>query len=301
MPDKPSAEFPIDAPLVRSLLTQAAPSLPDAAHQPLRHAADGWDCAVWRLGDDLAVRLPRRGLAAPLIRHEQRWLPSIAERMEATGVRVPTPLFCGEPDAGYPWPWSIVPWIDGESGLEVPRSERSGWAQPLAAALRALHTPAPRDRPVNPFRGGALAERDPAVRERLDGLRARGRSGLDGVAALWAEGLAAAPWSGPAVWIHGDLHPGNLVADGSRLAGIIDFGDVTAGDPAYDLAVAWLAFDAVGRSRFVAATDSRYDAATWIRARAWGVAVALMLLQHSDDNPAYAALGEEAAGELSSR
>ena len=110
--------------------------------------------------------------------------------------------------------------------------------------------------------------------------------------------LAAPPWTGPPVWIHGDLHPGNLVARGSDLVAIIDFGDVTAGDPAYDLAVAWLAFDAAGRERFVAALRDRYDAATWTRAHGWAAAVTLMLLDHSDDNPEYAALGAEALGEL---
>jgi aminoglycoside phosphotransferase (APT) family kinase protein len=100
------------------------------------------------------------------------------------------------------------------------------------------------------------------------------------------------------LWIHGDLHPANVVAIGPRLVGIIDFGDVTAGDPAYDLAVAWLAFDDEGRARFIAATDGRYDDPTWMRARAWAVAVAIMLLAHSDDEPAYAELGRAAFREI---
>ena len=104
------------------------------------------------------------------------------------------------------------------------------------------------------------------------------------------------------MWIHGDLHPGNLIAQGPRLTGIIDFGDVTAGDPAYDLALAWLAFDRVGRDRFITAsttaTTHGREPATWVRARAWAMAVALMLLMHSDDNPPYAALGREAFVEV---
>jgi len=100
------------------------------------------------------------------------------------------------------------------------------------------------------------------------------------------------------VWIHGDMHPGNLVTHESALTGIIDFGDVTAGDPAYDLAIAWLAFDGPGRAQFIAASASRDDADIWIRARAWVAAVVLMLLGHSDDNPDYFALGQDAAAQV---
>ena len=115
---------------------------------------------------------------------------------------------------------------------------------------------------------------------------------------VWLRGVAERPWDAPPVWVHGDLHPGNLVADGARLVAIIDFGDVTAGDPAYDLAVAWLAFDAAGRSAFLEATGDRHDRATWIRAHAWAASIAVVLLAHSDDNPDYARLGADAADEV---
>lgn len=300
MPDKPAAEVDIDEALVRRLLvSQATGAIPDASTMPLRLAAEGWDSAVWRLGDDLAVRLPRRALGAPLARHEQRALPAIAARVEPTGVRVPLPVFAGASGAGFPWTWSVVPWFDGDSGLAVPRSQRAGWAEPLARALRALHAPAPADHPVNPVRGGPLATRGAAVAERLEGLRgAVAQASLDHAEALWQDGVAAPPHRGEPLWIHADLHPGNLVARGGRLIALIDFGDATGGDPAYDLAVAWLAFDEAGRAEFIAATRGRYDDAAWTRARAWAVAVALMLLFHSDDDPAYAALGRESLAEV---
>ena len=121
---------------------------------------------------------------------------------------------------------------------------------------------------------------------------------LSALASAWDDGLATGPWADAPVWIHGDLHPGNLIDAGGRLAGIIDFGDVTAGDPAYDLSVAWLAFDAPARGAFMDACGTRVDAATWTRARAWAGAVTLMLLAHSDDNPPYAALGQDAAAQV---
>ncbi|MBW9108307.1 aminoglycoside phosphotransferase family protein [Microbacterium ureisolvens] len=299
MPDKPPAEITIDARLIRDLLAaQAAATLPGAAGLPLEKVAEGWDSEVWRLGDEHAVRLPRRAIAAPLVLHEQSVLPGIAERLAHVGVRVPAPVVAGVPAAGYPWRWSVVPWIQGECALDVPLAARSAWAGTLADALGALHTAAPADHPVNPFRGVPLAARDAAVTDRLTALRES--KTLDAASAavirdVWRAGLSAAEWTRPPVWIHGDLHPGNLVAHAGALEGIIDFGDVTAGDPAYDLAVAWLAFDTTGREAFIAATGSRYDADTWVRARAWAAAVVLMLLAHSDDNPAYFALGRDAA------
>lgn len=302
MPDKPVAEIAIDAALVRSLVvSQATDAVPDAADLTLEKVAEGWDSEVWRLGDDFAVRLPRRQLAAPLVLNEQRTLPGIARRLAATGVRVPEPIVAGIPGSGYPWAWSIVPWIDGIRGLDVPRRARTGWAPTLAAALRALHVSAPADHPVNPVRWQPLATRDAVFHERLGGLR---RTDLlddataDELQRTWRAGVSAPIWRHAPAWIHGDLHPGNLVADGGDLRGIIDFGDVTAGDPAYDLGVAWLAFDAEGRQDFVTATGTRYDVDTWQRARGWAAAVAVVLLTHSDDAPDYAALARDAIPQI---
>lgn len=302
MPDKPAAEVRIDEALVRHLVvTQAEHVLPGAAAQRPVKTAEGWDSEVWRLGEDLAVRLPRRAAAAPLVLHEQRSLALIAPAIEAFGVGVPRPLVRGIPDDRFPWPWSIVPWIEGSRGIDVPRSERTGWVERLAPALLALHIDAPADHPVNPVRGVPLATRSAAFGERAETLAGRGERERRWASALgdaWAEGLEVEPWTRSPVWIHGDLHPANLVAHGAELRGIVDFGDVTAGDPAYDLAIAWLAFDRRGRERFVDATENRYDDATWIRARAWAAAVTVLLLVHSDDEPDYAGLAAESASEL---
>ena len=302
MPDKPSAEIRIDAGLVRALVaSQATQLLPDASSLELERIAEGWDSEVWRLGDELAVRLPRRQLAAPLVLNEQRVLPGIARRLAATGVRVPEPIVAGVPGSGFPWAWSVVPWISGARGLDIPRATRTGWAPTLAEVLRSLHVAAPADHPVNPVRGRPLETRDAVFHERLDGLVRAGTLDADAVDELeriWRTGVSTPAWSQPPVWIHGDLHPGNLVARGGALEGIIDFGDVTAGDPAYDLGIAWLAFDAAGRDAFIAATGAHYDAATWRRAHAWAAAVIVALLTHSDDAPDYAALARAAMREV---
>jgi aminoglycoside phosphotransferase (APT) family kinase protein len=299
--DKPVAEVAIDEALIRRLLAEQAGALPRGL--PLRRVAAGWDSEIWRLGEQWAVRLPRRSLAAPLVLNEHRSLVLIGPRIEGVGVRVPIPLVRGVPGAGYPWAWSVVPWIDGVRAIDTQRAGRAGWAGTLARALGALHAEAPRDHPVNPVRGRPLRTRADAFADRLETLESR-RAVTDREAealrGAWLAGVEAPEWPRPAVWIHGDLHPGNLIVDGERLVGIIDFGDVTGGDPAYDLAVAWLAFDERGRERFVGATGDRYDRSTWLRARAWAAAVAVLLLMHSDDEPDYAALGRSALDEVAS-
>lgn len=289
MAHSPSAEYSLDEGGVRDLLRGASPDLADL---PLTLFADGWDNAMWRLGSDLVVRLPRRDLAVPLIANEQRALPAIGPALAAIGIRVPVPVLAGEPSALFPRPWSVVPWIPGATALASSRAENAAWAPRLAEAVNALHVAGPADAPHNPVRGRPLSTRDHAVRPRLEAFDDRA-----GLRDAWAAGLAASVGS-EQVWIHGDLHPGNvLIADGT-LTALIDFGDVTVGDPAYDLASSWMLFDASGREVFRRTTGARYDDATWIRARAWAAYIALVLLTQSDDRPEYFAVGASTADEL---
>ncbi|WP_226925311.1 aminoglycoside phosphotransferase family protein [Georgenia thermotolerans] len=289
MADKPAAEVAVDAGLVRRLL---AAQHPDLADLPLRLVASGWDNVIYRLGDDIAVRLPRRAAAAGLIEHEQRWLPVLAPRLP---VAVPAPVRRGVPGHGYPWAWTVTRWMAGTTAAEAPPGERRALAEPLAAFVTALHRPAPADAPLNPVRGVPLPTRHDAVVGRLTG-------GLvpqaERAAALWAELSATPAWAGPALWLHGDLHPANLVVADGALAAVLDFGDLTAGDPATDLAAAWLTFDAAGRERFVRALGDAYDAATWRRARGWALALATALIAHSDDAPVLRAVGDHALREV---
>jgi aminoglycoside phosphotransferase (APT) family kinase protein len=276
----PPAEVHVDAALVRALLAAQAPRW---AQLPLADVARGWDNAVYRLGDGLAVRLPLRSVAAPLIDHEARWLPILAPRLP---VATPAPVLLGEPAAGYPWRWTVVPWIEGRVMADVPVADRTRYAAALAQALVALHRPASAQAPGNPYRGVPLAQRARTVGLGWAALARRHGHGLvEPLVDAWERGLAAAPWAGPALWLHGDPHPLNVLVAGDRLAGLIDFGDVTAGDPASDLATAWLTFDAVGRGVFVAAVGAAgvVDPATWVRSGAWAAAIAAALL--SDHGP----------------
>jgi aminoglycoside phosphotransferase (APT) family kinase protein len=285
---RPPAEVDVTTDLVRRLLHEQHPDLADL---PLRVVTSGWDNVILRLGDDLAVRVPRREAAARLALHEQRWLPELAGRLP---VAVPVPVRAGRPGAGFPWAWSVVRWFDGRLAAGVPRAHRGRLAAPLADVVARLHVPAPPDAPENPVRGCALHDRDAVVRERV----ASGAvPAADDVLALWARALDAPQRTGPPLWLHGDLHPANLLLspDGD-LAAVLDFGDLTAGDPATDLGTAWLTFDAEGRRTFRERVTALApaDDATWLRARGWALVMATAFLAHSDDDPAFAALGREA-------
>lgn len=273
----------IDVELVTRLIAAQHPSL----LQPVSWLSSGWDNELFRLGDDYVVRMPRRALAVPLIEHEQRWLPELQKLVE---VPIPVPVALGVPSDDYAWPWSIARWLPGEPVAHLPIAERGGLVGPLARFLLRLHVPAPADAPVNPVRGVPLVTRDAAVRGRLVA------TGHEGLLPLWARAVAAPAFDGPALWLHGDLHPLNVLAASGSVSAVIDFGDLTGGDPATDLAAAWLFFDAEQRAGFRALLA--HDDATWQRARGWAVGHASAFLQSSDDAPALAAVGRHAIEQL---
>lgn len=277
----PPAELDVGEALVHRLLLEQHP---DLANLPLVLVANGWDNVIYRLGERYAVRLPRRVAAVPLIHHEQRWLPELASHLP---LPIPAPVRVGVPTEGYPWPWSVTPWFDGRPAAVAPPLDQDDTVVLLAAFLAALHVGAPADAPPNPFRGGPLVERDAPVRERIEQLG----SIIDGAAVLrlWDAIRDTSPWPGPPVWLHGDLHTANLLVADGRLAAVIDFGDITAGDPATDLAVAWQLFDADHRQELFDRVG--VDKATRVRARGWAIHLSLAYLANSADHPLLAGVG----------
>ena len=284
----PEAEIVVSVDLVRTLLQEQHP---DLASLPLRPLASGWDNEMLRLGDDLVVRLPRRQASAHLLEHEQRWLPLLAPTLP---LPVPSPLRLGRPSAAYPWAWSVVPWIPGRPVHDAPPASWEGVATQLGAFLAALHQPAPPDAPLNPYRGRPLAERT----ERLQLGLAVGDPRVDraAVEAAWRRFLQLPPSTEPPLWLHGDLHPLNVLVDGEVVTGVIDFGDITAGDRATDLALAWLILPASVRPVFRAAAGEHrpIDDATWARARATAVAFGVAYLVGDER---VAAIGARAVAE----
>ncbi|GGE86896.1 aminoglycoside phosphotransferase family protein [Mycetocola zhadangensis] len=229
MPSSPVADIDVSPELVRRLLRAQHPEL---SALPLELVTNGWDNTIYRLGTDLVVRLPRRQVAAELLRNEQRWLPDIAARVE---VAVPRPLRIGTPTPWFPWFWTVSTWFDGTIAASLPRSARAGLAESLAGFLTNVHIPAPEEAPKNRFRGVPLEHRHADVMKRLDSDRVPDAAAVSGV---WHRAVAAPAWDGPPLWLHGDLHPANLVTVDGSLAAVLDFGDLTAGDPAMDLAAA---------------------------------------------------------------
>ncbi|MCA0295976.1 MAG: aminoglycoside phosphotransferase family protein [Actinobacteria bacterium] len=284
----PPAEVRIDAALVSRLLDGQAPHLAEPHVEPFAH---GWDNEIFALGPDLLVRLPRREASAGLIDHEIAVLPSLAARLP---VPIPVPVFAGRPAHGFPWRWTVVPRLPGHSAADTAVADRGAAADGLARFLVALHTRAPADAPRNPFRGVPLAARAEGWRPRIEAVA--GRESFD----RWLRWSAVPAWPDAPVWVHGDPHPMNLLlhSDG-RLAGVIDFGDVCAGDPASDLAVAWLMFDAPARAAFRAACSlsGAYDEAVWARAWAWALGLACVFTLASDDMPALAAIARHGLAE----
>lgn len=278
----PSAEIDIDVALVRRLLRAQHPDLADLPIEPIAH---GWDNAILRLGADLTVRLPRRAAAAEIIEHEHRWLPLLAPSLP---IRIPAPLRLGRPGGDYPWAWSIGPWFEGAPAADGPMAANGAMARTLGAFLNALHQPAPRGAPRNPFRGIPLSARHDRLEADL--AKAGDEIDRDRVRRGFVEATGTGVWSAPPVWIHGDLHPANILVAGARISAVIDWGDMCAGDPATDLAIGWMLFDTDARRVLRAVTT--VDDACWARARGWAIALALACLGNSADNPMIARIGE---------
>jgi aminoglycoside phosphotransferase (APT) family kinase protein len=283
----PAAEVDIVPGLVRRLLSRQQP---DLAGLPLELLANGWDNISYRLGPDLLVRLPRRAVAAGLVRNEQRWLPLLAPRLP---LAIPVPVRTGQPDLGYPWPWSIVPFLPGRPAAFDRPADPAAAATSLGAFLAALHRPAAADAPVNPYRGVPLATRDEAFRQRLETLG--GVVDAAAVGQVWAAAVAAPPWGEPPVWVHGDLHPANILVHNGQVSAVLDFGDITSGDPAADLSVAWMMLPAACHGHFAAAYEAGLGRpvrpADRARARGWAVFLSIAYLANSADNPLMAGIG----------
>ncbi|MDE0036708.1 MAG: aminoglycoside phosphotransferase family protein [Gammaproteobacteria bacterium] len=278
----PPAEVHIDTELVRSLL-QA--QFPQYASHPIQPMGSGWDNVMMRLGADLLVRLPRRAVAAVLIEEEQRWLPELSARLP---IDVPVPIHKGRPSKDYPWPWSIVRWLPGDGADRSPPEPDEG--RRLASFLSCLHQAAPAGARANPVRGVPLATRAEQVGERMERLARTTDAITPALRAAWRDALAASSRT-ERLWLHGDLHPLNILVSRGRITGVIDWGDLTAGDMATDLAAFWMLFDSPTRERALTAYGP-VDDPMRARAMGWAILLGVMLLDTGlVDHPRHAAVG----------
>lgn len=222
----PGIELDIES--VRKMLRSERPDLADLR---LLRFDEGYDNVVFRLGEDLAIRMPRHDEGAKLLLKERQWLPQIAPRIR---FPIPVPIHNGSPNPEYPFPWAIVPWLKGTPvmgrGLGTPGMDQ------LIDFLSSLHSPAPKRLPESSLRGCSLKSRAGAVFQRLERLKATDARTLERVFRIGVD----APESTHSVWLHGDLHPGNVLGKGVRIGAVIDWGDLCAGDRAMDCSAIWM-------------------------------------------------------------
>jgi aminoglycoside phosphotransferase (APT) family kinase protein len=260
----------IDTELVRRLLAAQFPQWAELPVEPI--VPGGWDNRTFRLGDRMTVRLPSAEGYLLQVEKEQRWLPLLAKQLT---LPIPTPIALGKPGEGFPWPWSIYCWIDGEVSTDAKIRDIRSFATDLAGFLVALRgadaTDGPLPGPHNFFRGGSPAFYDAEARQAIVDLG----SSIDGAAAtdVWDAALST-EWTLPPVWFHGDISGGNLLVRDGELSAVIDFGTSGIGDPACDLVIAFSTL-ASQREHFRKLID--LDTATWARARGWAIWKALIV------------------------
>ncbi|PSK95999.1 aminoglycoside phosphotransferase (APT) family kinase protein [Murinocardiopsis flavida] len=261
----------ITADLVRSLITAQFPEWGDLHVRPV--ARQGWDNRTFRLGDDLAVRLPSAEGYVAAVEKEDRCLPTLAEHLP---VPVPVPVATGRPSADYPYPWSVRRWLPGDTVEAAADVDRSQLARDLGGLLTALREVPAQHGPASGrhsfFRGCHPSAYSDQVDIALDRLKDDADLDLDACRAIWASALTSA-WPYPSTWFHGDVSVGNLLTTDGRLSAVIDFGTCGVGDPACDLVMAWTYFTGAERKVFREAVGLPDD--TWRRARGWALWKAL--------------------------
>ena len=287
-------ELDIDEALVRRLLHGQFPRWANLPLQELPRA--GTDNALFRLGEEMVVRLPRIDWAAGQAEKDHRWLSRLAPHLP---LAIPVPVALGEAGETYPWRWSICPWLPGENPTRENVTDLDQAALDVAGFVRAMWRidtaggPGPGRK--NAGRGGPLATRDDMVRRSLPEWETE----FDGRAlrAIWDEALAAAEWDAAPVWVHGDLHPGNMLTCEGRICAVIDFGTLGVGDPAVEMIFAWYFLDRRSRAIYRKALD--LDEAAWARGRGWAVSMALGTLPYyRDTNPGILAMARRALRQL---
>jgi aminoglycoside phosphotransferase (APT) family kinase protein len=282
-------EVGIDAGLVRRLVAVQFPRLAGLQVSAVR--STGTVNAIYRLGDGLCARLPRVQRYASDLVDELRWLPWLAPQLP---LQVPEPVAVGQPAGGYPFPWAIYRWIDGQPYADELVDDERRAAADLARFVAEL-------RMIDPVAGAPragrrpLRELDAATRTAIDSLR--NVIDRDAAMAVWERALQAPAWHGTPVWIHTDLLRSNLLVGGGRLSAVIDFGAAGIGDPAADVIAAWSVFGRAGRETYRAVLG--VDDGTWNRARGFALHQAVLIIPYyAETNPGFAASARRTVGQI---
>ena len=283
-------EVAVTPELVRGLLQEQLPEWAELrlADAPLR----GTDNALYRLGDDMVVRLPRIHWAVGAIRREYEWLPKLAAHLP---LEIPTPLALGRPTEGYPWPWSVYRWLDGKDLSSDIDADRDFILDDLVEFIQSLRAINIEGSPVGRS-GFPLRSIDASVRNALERLpNEYDRAAL---LRLWEAALKVPDWQGAPVWMHADLDGRNLLVKNGRLSGVIDWGCAGLGDPAFDVSTSWKLFSPPARAALK--SRLRVDQATWDRGRGLALALAVNALSYYTvaNNPALVRESERALAQI---
>lgn len=262
-------EFESDEPLVAALVSK---QFPEHAHLPIRKIIhSGSDHAIFRLGKEYAVRLPRIPSAEEQMMKEQLWLP----KFSALPLTIPIPIANGKPSNECPYHWYIYNWIEGRNSYDEKPTDLCQAAGDLAMFIRALWKIDTTDAPVA-RRGLPLISQNDEVVTAIQALK--GAMDMDSITDIWQETANTPLWNNPPVWLHGDLLPSNLLVQNGTLHAVIDFGLAGIGDPACDLIPAWSLFDTTSRAVFKDALA--VDANTWERGKGWALSIALIIIPY---------------------
>ena len=288
-------EVDIDIALVRRLLDVQCPQwsgLQIESVQPW-----GTDNAIFRLGEEMVVRMPRRTRTSETLAKELQWLPKLAPRLP---VAIPVPLAEGTPALGYPFRWAVYTWLKGQTATAGHITDTRQLAVDLARFMDALWHIDPTEGPApgahNFFRGVPLDVRNEMTRAAIAALD--GAMDVDAMTAVWEAAVRAPAWSRPPVWVHGDMDSRNILVEQGRLSGVIDFGGLAVGDPACDVMTAWKVLPPDARRTFRVALS--IDDATWLRSRGWTLSQAVMILSYytEETNPTLVLEGRRWVTEL---
>jgi aminoglycoside phosphotransferase (APT) family kinase protein len=278
-----------DERVVRKLLVQQFPqwaNLPVAAVP-----TSGTENAVYRLGDEMAVRLPYGPANDDRIEKLDLWLPRVAPHLP---LSIPETLARGAPTQECPSVWSIVRWIEGEEATLERLEDPVDTARTLAEFVRALMaidaTGGPAPGTHNFWRGVSLASRDDITRRCI--LESEGLVDTQAVRRAWERDLAAPVWDGPPTWLHGDLAPDNLLLVDGRLNAVIDWGGLGVGDPATELLPAWNLFRGASREAYRGALG--FDDATWARGRGLALSTSIVAIPYYNETLPFRAKRAEA-------
>lgn len=280
-------QLPVMVSTVRRLVDEQFPHWRDQPITALDRA--GTVNAIFRIGDGLAARFPLRAGNPDVVRRELRAEADAArELLGRIRFATPEPVALGEPDAGYPLPWSVQTWLPGAPATDEDTSRSDAFARDLATLvteLRAIDTQGRTFAGSN--RGGDLWAHDGWMQECFD--RSAGLLDVPTLRRLW-DAWRDLPRDAADAMTHGDLIPGNLLVDDGRLTGVIDVGGFGPADPALDLVAAWHLLDHGARQVFraqLAAGDLEWD-----RGRAWAFEQAMGLVwYYATSNPTMSLVG----------